>query len=309
MPESAPAPAPEKPPVVPPPAEPAPAPVQTIAESKPAETETAAPADWPADWRQKIAGEDKNYLKQLERYGSPIDYANKARALEQKLSSGEYKKATPLAKDATDEQRAAWRKDMGLPEKAETFIEKAALPDGIVLGEADKPLATSFAAIAFDKGWSQENYNDALAWYYANKQQTENSRMEADGTFKQGAEDALRSEWGNDYRRNLNALGNLRDQMPEGLATKVLAARDPEGRLLGDNPSFLKWMLGLALELNPASTLVPGGGAAGKGIEGRLAEIRKFASENPDKYDQDKTLQKEHQDLLAAQAKMKARAA
>jgi len=66
--------------------------------------EASAPADWPADWRQKLAGEDKKTLERLGRMASPADLFKSYRALEQKVSAGELKKGLP--ENATPEQVA-----------------------------------------------------------------------------------------------------------------------------------------------------------------------------------------------------------
>src|SRR5688572_23894721 len=100
-----------------------------------------APADWPADWRQKLAGEDKKTLERLGRMASPADLLKSYRALEQKISAGELKKGLP--ENATPEQVAEWRREQGLPEKPEGYLENLSLPDGVVLGEADKPMAAA----------------------------------------------------------------------------------------------------------------------------------------------------------------------
>jgi hypothetical protein len=74
--------------------------------------ETATPQfDWPDDWRDRFAGEDKTFRRQLERYASPTDLARKARSLERKLSSGEYRRDLPA--NASDEDKAAWRAERG----------------------------------------------------------------------------------------------------------------------------------------------------------------------------------------------------
>lgn len=268
-------------------------------------------AKWPDTWRDELAGEDAAFRKRLERVASPGDLAKSYRALEQKLSSGEYKRTTPLAKDATDEQRATWRRDQGLPESEKIYMEKIALPNGVVLGEADKPVAEDFAKAAFAKNWSQETYNDAVAWYYEQQGRAAAARADADKQFFQKSEDALRAEWGNDYRRNIQAINNMATQfMPKGLFEQLAISRNAEGRLLGDDPAFSKWMRDIAFNLFPEATVVPSSSTSGsKGVEERLAEIRKVARENPDAYDHDKSLQKEQEELLAVQSRMKSRAA
>src|SRR5580765_7475618 len=74
---------------------------------------------WPADWRKNIAGDDEKELAQASRYASPADIWKKARALEQRLSSGELRPV--LTKDAKPEEITAYRKAHGIPEAPDKY--------------------------------------------------------------------------------------------------------------------------------------------------------------------------------------------
>jgi hypothetical protein len=100
------------------------------------------------DWRQRIAGDDRELFKQLERYATEADFGKAHVSLRGKLSSGEYRRVP--GKDATPEDIAAWRADMGLPASAEDYMADLALSDGTVLSEADKAIMLKFAGAAFD---------------------------------------------------------------------------------------------------------------------------------------------------------------
>lgn len=270
----------------------------------------AAAADWPSDWRQKLAGEDDKALKQLERMATPGDVFKSFRVLQQKFSSGEFK--APLAKDATPEQIATWRKDNGIPEKPEDY--KIELPDGMVLGDADKPLVASFTKSVHDLNWKPEQVNQALAWYYTEQDRLATARAESDATFKRDAEDELRAEFGPEFRPNLSASGNMMAAtFPDGLSEEILAARTPSGKLLGDHPQFVKAMVALARELNPAGALVPAGNDGGaKGLSDRIADLEKMMGDHGSDYwrgPKADAMQKEYRDLITARDKMKARAA
>ena len=73
-------------------------------------------ATWPEDWRVQIAGEDEKALKQLGRYQSPADIWTKARALEQRITSGELKDYSPFPEKGSDDDKAAWRANNQIPE-------------------------------------------------------------------------------------------------------------------------------------------------------------------------------------------------
>jgi hypothetical protein len=155
-----------------------------------------------ADWRDRMAGEDKDFRKRLERFADETQLAKSYRSLEQKLSSGEFKKTLP--ENATAEETATWRKENGIPDKPEGYLEKLALPNGMVVGEEDKPIVSAFAEMALSKNWSTAQLNDAVAWHYAMQDKQRAEMQEQDGSFRTTTEDALRNQWKADYRTNMN---------------------------------------------------------------------------------------------------------
>jgi hypothetical protein len=302
-------------PVVPP-ADPATPPVVTPPAATILETPPADPAAPPAgdpppatpDWRARMAGDDAAFLKRLARFPDEATFAKSFRSLEQKLSSGEYVK--PLSPTATPEEKATWRKENGLPEKPEAYVEGLALPSGLVIGEAEKPVVAELAAVAHESNLDPKAFNGLVAKYYEIQDKQRQAQEDADVAFKLESEDVLRKDWqGPDFRRNLTAVNNLISTWPEGLASAVLAGRDPNGRKLGDNPAFIRQLATLALELNPAATLVPAGTTdPGKGVDARLEEIRAMRRNEPDKYNASaKKLEAEEIELIDAQLKMQKR--
>lgn len=262
----------------------------------------AVKPSFPENWRELLAAGDDKKLKQLQRYSDPAAFANKTFALEQKLSSGEYRR--PLPKDATPEQVKEWRQEQGLPDAPEGY--KVELPNGVVPGEQDKQTIENYQKFAFENNLPTEVMNKQLGWYYSQLDAQAKARELSDTTFHEEAKDSLMSEWGlKDYRANLAAMGAMRDQMPQGLADRILAGRTSDGKLVGDDPTFLKWFASLSREMNPSATVV--GLDAGKSVEGELDAIRKMRREDPTKYDQDKNIQARELQLIEAQLKTKAR--
>lgn len=262
-----------------------------------------------ADWRARLAGGDADSLKRLARFSDEATFFKSYRALEQRFSSGEFKKALP--EGATPEETATWRKEAGLPDKAEGYVEKLELPKGLVIGEADKPIVAKFAEAALASNVEPKQFNGMVAKYYEILDANRAAQEDADTNFKTTSEEALRTEWqGADFRRNLTAVNNLISTWPEGLATRVLAGRTPEGRKLGDDPVFIKQLAALAVELNPTSTLVPAGTTdPAKSVADELETIRKSRRENPDGYNADKKMQARELELIDAQLKLKKREA
>lgn len=263
-----------------------------------------------------MAAGDKAFEKMLERYDSPSAVAKALRELRTKMDSGELKAPPkPIADNAKPEEIAAWRKENGLPADATALVAGLKLPDGVVPGEADKPLLSSFAELGVKNNWSQETYNQAVDWYYQLSDQLGAQRDEQDGHFHTSAVAELKGEWGKEFDANVNAIGNLMALAPEELRTDLLLARLPDGSLLGDHPLFNRFALMLSKEINPAATVLPAAAGSGiSGVESRIAEIE-GVMKDPKRSDQywrgegGAKMQEELRTLYEARDKMKARAA
>ena len=319
-PPPAPAPAPAPKPAteaVDPPAKPA---QKTLADPPPGEEpKVQTPADWPDDWRVKMAGDDKKLLARLERMGSPKDILNSWRAMEQRLSSGELKRALP--NNYTEEELAEYRKSNGIPEKPEDY--DTALGNGFVWGEADQPLLKDFTAFAHERNMPADTVKSALEWFARQQQNiVDEVAMRDQRELAQGSE-ALRAEWGNGYKGNLTAVRNLLEGQtaatPDGEAIPMfdllMSARAEDGRRLGNIPDVLKWASGLSRELNPFATLVPDQAGGNSGIKAAEAEFAAISAKMGDKSSDywrgpnSETIQARWRELHGLLEKAKARAA
>lgn len=263
--------------------------------------EPKTPADFPDDWREKMAGDDKKFLNVLKRYASPITFANAFKAHQQKIRSGELK--TPLPENASDEQVAQWRKENGIPEKPEDYdLGK------IEISDEDRPQVDEYLKVAHDQNFTPDQVKANLATYFKLKADAEEQLAERDAATKAETEDALRAEFGGDYRRNMQAITTLLEGGPEGLYDNLMGARLADGTKLGDNANALRWLVQTARELNPMPSVTIGGSENQlQSIEDRLAEISKFRRENRTAYNKDEKMQQEERDLIDAQARLKRR--
>ena len=267
--------------------------------------------DWREDWRDLMAGGDPKERARLDRFRSPVDVYKSARELEKKMSSGDVKAKLPS--DATEEQIAAWRKDNGIPEKPDGYLEK--LPSGLVIGDEDKPMLESYLAEVHGANATPEVVAKTLDWYFRQQEATAaaqtDAQADADKVFKQWAEDALRAEWGAEYRGNVNSIMSFLDAAPptdDGSPLKglLMGARLSDGTLLGNNPTALKWLASLAQEANPAGFIAPGAGTSQLSVvEDELNGIRKVMRESRHTYDKDEKMQERFRVLLAAQEKLR----
>ena len=263
----------------------------------------AAPAPPAPDWRDRFADGDAQYRKRLDRFADELAFVKSYRALEQRFSAGDY--VRPLPPNASDEEKAAWRRENGLPEAAEGYVEALALPNGVVIGDADKETVTQFATAALEAGMPPAHFSQMVAKYYDIVEAQAAAREDADHAFRQDSENALKTEWRGDYRRNLAAIQSMMANWPDGLMDRLLAGRAPDGRKFGDDAELLRQLAKLARELNPAPTLEPtGAGNAGRGAAERKRELEGMMRDRTSPYwkgGEAANLQQEYRDILVSE--------
>jgi hypothetical protein len=249
-----------------------------------------------------MAGGDDKLLGFLGRFHSK-DAAVKAwKQQHDDIRSGKWVK--PLDENASDEDKAAWNKLLGVPDKPEGYFEK--LPDGLVVGDDDRPGLERVLAKAHAAGVPSSAANAMIEGYYDWADEQIAAEAEANDNARKAGEDALRAEWGGDYRRNLNALQNHLQTLPEAVSEALLGGRDANGIALANNPAMIKWLASLALDANPLATVVPGAGAnAGTAIAEEIASIENFMRTNRAAYNRDEAKQARLRQLYDAREKMK----
>jgi hypothetical protein len=257
------------------------------------------PGDWPTNWRELYAGEDQKRLKALSRYASPKAALDAMLSAQDKIRSGELLKKP--GKDASPEELKAWRDHQGIPEKAEDYLTK--LPNGLVIGEDDKELISSFATELHGLDAPPAIVHKAIDWYYKTIEQQRQDEYEVDREARQQTEDALRADFGEEYRRNINIMNGVIQAMP-GEAGKLLAtARSADGVQLLNHPDVIRGLVDWARQLNPVATIIPG--ATNPGALGdRIAQIEKVMREDINAYWKDEPMKKEYAELLAARERM-----
>lgn len=263
-----------------------------------AEPTNQVPAgQWPDNWRELYAGGDEKKLSKLGRYASPSAAFDGLFAANNKLSSGEYKPNTPFPDQGTDEEKAAWRELNGIPNDPQGYEFKD-------IPEEDKEFVDALGEYAINQNIPKQH---TMAFVEFLKEQDSKAREYeelADANAKQTAEDALHVEWGNDYRKNVNAIHGFLDS--QGLKDVILNGRGPDGTPLGSNPDVMKALAALAFEMNPVSTIMPNLGAnPAAALEDEITAIEKVQKENINSYYKDEKMQERYRQLLEARMKMK----
>jgi hypothetical protein len=293
----------------PPAAAPVTPPAATGGEAPPAaaaqNTGDTPPATPPADnanWRKDLAGDDEKTLALLERIPSQKDLLKSW--LEQKalIAAGKHKE--PLGKDATPEQIAEYRKANGIPENAEDYYKT--LPEGIVFGEDDKPGVTKFLQDMHGLNAPPAMVSKALEVFVAAQAEGAQLRSDMDVKARDETSEALRQEWGPDYKANVNAMSAfVTANIPAEAQADFLNARMGDGTPVFSHPAMVRAFAQLGRTLNPTGTTTPGGGMdkmdaiedAIKGYEKRMATDRA-------NWFKDEKSQSHYRELLTARERM-----
>ena len=249
----------------------------TIAQAPVDDTPSDIPAAWREDWRDAFAGSNKDDLKMLNRYKDPSGVWKAFKSLRSKMDGGEYKRRMPEGDD--EEAIKQWRAEAGIPETADAYLEN--LPQDLQVEEDDKPYLDAYFKQMHARGVPVEDAQAGLQAYYEIQASEIEQRLEQDRVNQQRFEDELRSEWGPEYRANMNSIHNLLDTHgPEGLKEALFAARLEDGTPLGDFPPFLQLLAGVSREINPYGTVTP---IVGQSASQTIAdEIRQLEKESAD---------------------------
>lgn len=242
------------------------------------------------DWRREFAGDDEKFLNHLSKFNTPKDVAKLSFDFRQKLSSGEYKRNVPFPADGTPEEQAEWRTENGIPDS----FEKYALPEGIVVGDEDRPIVNAFLETMHKSNVPEPAVKEAVKWYYQAQEQAAAQRAEEEKAQKIQTEEALRAELGAEYRPIMKMTENfVKTRFGETLGDAMLSS-----------PELVKGFADIAREINPAATIVPNSANPLKGVKDEIAKYRE-EMRNPDKWAKNTEGQKRMVELLAAEEKFR----
>lgn len=252
--------------------------------------------DWPDDWRERLAGSDETFLRQLKRYSSPTTFAKGFKEREDLIRSGKVQRDMP---DAADEKALAeWRKEQGIPDDPTGYV----LPETITkrLVDADKPMLANFTEFAHKNNLPPAFVEKGAEWYTALSEQVAEQRAAEDSSSMEACEDALRKDWAHgEFKANLTLGKRFLESVP-GLGADFAEARLPDGRLLGSLPEFVSWAADMGRERFGDATFASSDAESRHTNE--LAAIEKAMRDDYQKYLHD-GLNVKHLELLEREAK------
>lgn len=179
---------------------------------------------------------------------------------------------------ATDEDRAAFAKALGVPESPEGYeiTRPEQFPEGL---QANEEMETWYKGIAHKYGLTpaqlQGLYQDYIGMEGQLVAKQREARAEAEKKTKEYHDKTkaeLQKEWGTDFKANTeNALRVAEGFAGEGFDKFFEQTKLADGTVLGDHPVFLRMFHGIFKVIGPDS--IPGGPAPTATTDKRAADV------------------------------------
>lgn len=234
--------------------------------------------NWPDKWRELASAKDEKKLQRLSRYASPNAAIDALLAAQNKISESGLKE--PFPEKGTPEQQAAWREANSVPVAPDKYDLT-----GLPVNDDNKERVGEFLKFAHGLNLNQSQVTNYLKWSSEAAKKDDETLANSEKVLAEATQDTLRTEWGADYKSNMNKIHGLLDTAPEGIKESFLGGRLASGEPIFANANALRWLANLALEINPATTLVPASGGDIAGAVGdELTKIEKLMGNTNSEY-------------------------
>lgn len=173
--------------------------------------------------------------KSLTKFKTAGDVAQAYVNLETKLGT----RVAPPADTATPEEKAAWRKSIGVPDKAEEY-ESPVAPEGSDI-KLDQDYIGAFRTKAHEIGLTKSQAKALADWVVGREVSAYTDFQAASARAQEEGMKALRTQWGAATAENVGLVQRL---VAETADEKIKAAMDRTG--FGNDPDGLRWMAKMA---------------------------------------------------------------
>lgn len=159
---------------------------------------------WRSQYKSWADGlEDPSHKDMASRFTGPEDLLKLTVEQRKELST---RIKVPGA-DATDEDKAKFRKAIGVPDKHTDY--EVALPDGFELGEHEQPMVEAMRAKALEAGVPKEAFKEFARAYFELQKTSEDAINSDLKAFADRSKEQLKKEYGADLDGVLNAANDL----------------------------------------------------------------------------------------------------
>lgn len=249
----------------------------------------------PKDWRE---GLPEDLKKTADRFTSPEDALRSIEDFRKRDSQ-----VRVPGKDATDDEKVAYNKAIGVPENAEGYEFK------LMEGEESTPEIE-----ASNKLWGErlhglhipvESANELVKFLQEDVAAAHQVEKDADKEFAKKTEDDLKSEWkGDDYDINIKVADKALTEVANRIGVPLENYTNKElkgGRYLMDDPDMVRFIAYIGREMSEGTLGPTLTDSERETVEDQLSDIRKQITEAQSVGDTKKAnrLFQKEQDLIA----------
>lgn len=193
-----------------------------------------------ANWRDSIT--DPELRKVAERFNTNSDMAKAVVDLRKASSAPRLP-----GKDATDEERAAWRKEIGVPDGPDGYTFE--MPEGREVTDSDKAFQSKFAEVFHGAEISTAQARALTTAWNEMTIAAEDAMRKADEDFVKSSTAALQAEWGDDHDRNVTLANRAAVELFGDGFEEAKHMEMKDGRFLLDDPRMLKMLANAGSEM------------------------------------------------------------
>lgn len=250
------------------------------------------------DWRKELSSGDDQFLKKLERYSTPEDFRKAVNEKDKRISEGF--KAPELPENATEEQVKEYRSKIGVPDKVEDYK----FPEGVVVGEQDKPLWDVFLTEANKANLTQAEFNKIAPAYYAFEKGLREQAEKATKDAIEANTAALKEQWKADFDANQGINKSFLEKTGgTELVEQLLLGTTADGSPIANNPAIAQWINKMA-RMDGFRDPMPGGNVTIDNMEAELDKYRTMMRNDRPAWNKDLKAQERYRELVTYKDKI-----
>lgn len=230
------------------------------------------------DWRSLI--QDEELREYSKKFSTPDALAKNNRDLRTKMSTA----VNEPGEDATDEEIAEYRAKRGVPDTPDAYTVPEI--EGFEQSDADKAYQAEMAAVFHKRnipdGVFQEIAEKHIGYLQEQQKAAIEAQTKADEEYLKTAEEALRKEWGSEYKANVQYA----DEAAKAFWDEDIGSLElKNGMLLGSHPAFMKGSAEIGRRIGEGVIHVPLGSDAASSLEEQADTYRQKRVEAQQKGD------------------------
>ena len=232
--------------------------------------------------RRSLAGDDEGFLKQLNRYRS-ADAIGKA-FRDAKLAAQQKQKPLSLADGASEDDIAAYREAVGIPEDAKDY--PVSFSEDYEPSEVDGEFLGSFKSRLHEANIDPRAGKVAMEWYEDTAREMRQAMDLAMAKQSKETQTILRGEYGAEFDGNMMAANELlKTHMGEEGRDEMLSMRLMDGTRLQDHPGFVRMMVQLGTDYYGSNAIMTGDvESTAKTVDEKIEDLKGLMSTDPAKY-------------------------